>query len=204
MANSHKISGSALIALKEALTNIYWIKNDLKMFVNHTINNKSFVSTLDMTKYKREIANDIVNRMSNRLDIYEEDLLLLLKAVSDMSDFSHLKKWEDADKKIKKAQESVEALRLHTKGYFAIIEEQKEAETRKITYQNKIQKAQFFQSELEKLKIDFNRMSASSASPQKRGYEFEQFLNSLFNLFDLDPKCSYKISGEQIDGCVYS
>ena len=42
MANSHKISGSALIALKEALTNIYWIKNDLKMFVNHTINNKSF------------------------------------------------------------------------------------------------------------------------------------------------------------------
>ena len=77
MANSHKISGSALIALKEALTNIYWIKNDLKMFVNHTINNKSFVSTLDMTKYKREIANDIVNRMSNRLDIYEEDLLLL-------------------------------------------------------------------------------------------------------------------------------
>ena len=200
MANSHKISGSALIALKEALTNIYWIKNDLKMFVNHTINNKSFVSTLDMTKYKREIANDIVNRMSNRLDIYEEDLLLLLKAVSDMSDFSHLKKWEDADKKIKKAQESVEALRLHTKGYFAIIEEQKEAETRKITYQNKIQKAQFFQSELEKLKIDFNRMSASSASPQKRGYEFEQFLNSLFNLFDLDPKCSYKISGEQIDG----
>lgn len=167
MANSHKISGSALIALKEALTNIYWIKNDLKMFVNHTINNKSFVSTLDMTKYKREIANDIVNRMSNRLDIYEEDLLLLLKAVSDMSDFSHLKKWEDADKKIKKAQESVEALRLHTKGYFAIIEEQKEAETRKITYQNKIQKAQFFQSELEKLKIDFNRMSASSASPQK-------------------------------------
>ena len=70
-----------------------------------------------------------------------------------MSDFSHLKKWEDADKKIKKAQESVEALRLHTKGYFAIIEEQKEAETRKITYQNKIQKAQFFQSELEKLKI---------------------------------------------------
>ena len=105
MANSHKISGSALIALKEALTNIYWIKNDLKMFVNHTINNKSFVSTLDMTKYKREIANDIVNRMSNRLDIYEEDLLLLLKAVSDMSDFSHLKKWEDADKKIKKAQE---------------------------------------------------------------------------------------------------
>ena len=55
-------------------------------------------------------------------------------------------------------------------------------------------------AELEKLKIDFNRMSASSASPQKRGYEFEQFLNSLFNLFDLDPKCSYKISGEQIDG----
>ena len=62
------ISGQALIALKEALTHIYQIKADLKLFVNQTISNKNFVSTLNMSQYKWEIASDIVDRMSNRQD----------------------------------------------------------------------------------------------------------------------------------------
>lgn len=199
MARTQNISGAALIALKEALTYIYWKKDDLKLFIYHTIHHKSFVDTLDMTKYKREIAGEIVDRMSNRLDLYFDDLLLLLKAVADMCDFSHLKQWEDADKKIMKAKESVEALRKHTKGYFKKIEESEEAETRKRDYQSKITKALFFQNELERLKSEFETMCRST-NPQKRGFEFEKFLNELFNLFDLDPKCSYKIDGEQIDG----
>jgi hypothetical protein len=35
---------------------------------------------------------------------------------------------------------------------------------------------------------------------QKRGFAFEKFLNSLFMLFDLEPKESFRIVGEQIDG----
>ncbi|MEG1142672.1 MAG: restriction endonuclease [Clostridia bacterium] len=36
--------------------------------------------------------------------------------------------------------------------------------------------------------------------PQKRGYEFETYLCKLFNSFDLEPRGSFKIVGEQIDG----
>lgn len=36
--------------------------------------------------------------------------------------------------------------------------------------------------------------------PQKRGYEFETFLYNLFKAFDLEPRGSFKIVGEQIDG----
>ena len=35
---------------------------------------------------------------------------------------------------------------------------------------------------------------------QERGYLFENFLNELFIFCDLDPKTSFKIVGEQIDG----
>lgn len=35
---------------------------------------------------------------------------------------------------------------------------------------------------------------------QQRGFKFEKFLNKLFVFFDLDPRSSFKIVGEQIDG----
>lgn len=41
---------------------------------------------------------------------------------------------------------------------------------------------------------------ATSSDAQKRGYGLEKLLNELFTLFDLDPKASFKITGEQIDG----
>jgi len=41
---------------------------------------------------------------------------------------------------------------------------------------------------------------ATSSDAPKRGYGLEKLLNELFTLFDLDPKASFKITGEQIDG----
>lgn len=35
---------------------------------------------------------------------------------------------------------------------------------------------------------------------QKRGYEFEKYLNNLFKIFDLDPHASYRTTTDQIDG----
>lgn len=40
----------------------------------------------------------------------------------------------------------------------------------------------------------------SAADPQRRGYRLERILRELFSLFDLDPKASFKVTGEQIDG----
>lgn len=199
MKTSQKISGQALIALKEALTHIYWTKADLQLFVNQTISNKSFVLTLNMNQYKREIASDIVDRMVARPDIYEKDLFALLKAVSDMDDFSHLKKWEDADKKIKSAKESVNALRIHTKGFFEIQKENEVAIERKKALQTELAKNKDFSDKIDGLRSEFNRM-ALMTDKQKRGFDFERFINELYKLYDLDPKCSYKAAGEQIDG----
>lgn len=40
----------------------------------------------------------------------------------------------------------------------------------------------------------------SSTDPHARGFKFEKVIRDLFALFDLDPKASFKIQGEQIDG----
>lgn len=36
--------------------------------------------------------------------------------------------------------------------------------------------------------------------PQQRGFELEKFLNSMFKAYKLDPRASFRIVGEQIDG----
>jgi hypothetical protein len=36
--------------------------------------------------------------------------------------------------------------------------------------------------------------------PQERGFAFEKFLNALFAAYNLDPRSSFRITGEQIDG----
>ncbi|MFD8076229.1 restriction endonuclease [Streptomyces sp. NPDC059718] len=40
----------------------------------------------------------------------------------------------------------------------------------------------------------------SAADPHKRGTRFEGFINELFGLYDLEPRASYILEHEQIDG----
>jgi hypothetical protein len=50
---------------------------------------------------------------------------------------------------------------------------------------------------IEKLKNDL--INLTSLKPQERGFAFEKFLNELFGAYKLDPRSSFRITGEQID-----
>ena len=43
-------------------------------------------------------------------------------------------------------------------------------------------------------------IQVSSLPPQIRGYDFEAFLNELFNAYGLSGRASFRLKGEQIDG----
>lgn len=43
-------------------------------------------------------------------------------------------------------------------------------------------------------------MELQHLKPQERGFAFERFLNDLFRVYNLDPRSSFRIIGEQIDG----
>ncbi len=200
MTDFKKISPAALIALKEALAHIYWTRNDLRKFVEYTIENKAIVPTINWQgNVKFESASLLIDRMAARPDIYQEDLLRLFREVANFSDFTHLRRWEDPEKKIKTAKEKVAVLRKHAQGHFEILKEKEAYEKRRLTSRQKRRQTIDYHNKLNALRDTFIQISTSE-NPQNRGYEFEKFLNELFIFFDLDPKTSFKITGEQIDG----
>lgn len=199
MRRNKKISAQAVMALKEALSVIFWKRDDLKDFLKLSIENVSIIGTINWDSTKRESVKELIDRMTNRIDIYNTDLMNLLLAVTDLTEFPQLTFWDDDGSKTKTAKAAVANLRKHTKGYIQITQEQEEAAKRRRKNESKIAKNKSLESELEDLKSLFNKI-ASNTNFQQRGFEFEKFLNTLFLLYELDPKGSFKNYGEQIDG----
>ncbi|MCL1814823.1 MAG: hypothetical protein FWG27_03245 [Treponema sp.] len=52
----------------------------------------------------------------------------------------------------------------------------------------------------EKYMKELLELGNMSDNPQARGFAFEKYLKSLFDAFSLQPRCSFKLMGEQIDG----
>jgi len=199
METAKKISPQAILSLKEALTVIFWKKEDLQDFVKLTMVNNAIVGTINWGGTKREAVKELIERMTNRLDIYKEDLLNLFLAVTDFDDFSNLKFWDDDGSKTKTAKEAVNKLRAQTKGYLQQTKDQEEAQKRKTETEKKIIVNKSLADELNKLKDRFNAL-ATTRDLQKRGFDLEKFLYDLFLLYELEPKGSFKNYGEQIDG----
>lgn len=180
MSLNKKISASAILALKEALVAIYWRKKDLRQFIELTLENPLIVSTIDWnenTKY--ESVSQLIDRMTKRQDMYQTDLLKLVQEVGNINDFSHLEYWDDSKTKIKKAKASVTKLRNQAKGYFDTISELKKAEERREANQEKLKSNISYQHKLDGLKLNFYKI-ASNPNAQKKGFQFEKFLNELF------------------------
>lgn len=200
MVNSKKkISPQAIMALKEALSVIFWKKDDLKDFLKLTIERQTIISTINWGGLKRESIKELIERMTSRLDLYEDDLMGLLLAVTDMTDFPQLEYWDEDGSKRKKAKLAVENLRKHTIGYIQLTKEQEESNKRRQETEKKIAKNTSIEEELLELKKLFNTL-ATNNNFQQRGFQFEKFLNDLFLLYELDPKSSFKNHGEPIDG----
>lgn len=195
-----KISPQAVLALKEALAVLFWKKDELRDFVKLTVTNKSIINTIDwVNPTKRESAKELIERMTNRPDIYNDDLISLFMAIADFTDLSHLDYWDENGTLKLRAKEAIERVRNQIKGYIELTKEEESARKRKIETEKRIAKSASLEEELNELKNQFYTIAAET-NHQKRGYDLEKFLNELFALWELDPKKSFKIVGEQIDG----
>jgi len=193
------IAPAAINALKEALTNIYWYRKELRSFIANTISDPSILSRINWDDLKRNIVTLLVDYLAHHQDIYQNDLLKLMSEVCRIKDFSHLSRLEDGPKKAQKAKESVEALRKLLSIHEDILDEQKKIEARrKVAYENSL-KNEGIRHNLEDIHKKISTLVCSK-DHQNRGYQLEKIILELFNLFDLDPKASFRIAGEQIDG----
>jgi hypothetical protein len=193
------IAPAACIALKEALSTVYWYKSDLRSFLTSTIANPNLLAPLNWTDYKRNIVAQLVDYMSKRQEQYQGELIRLISEVARIDDFSHLERLEGGAEKATAARRAVTALRKHATGHDQIVEEERKVEQRRQQAHAKMLRKSAVREGLEKLNADYLAL-VSDPVAQSRGYKLEKLLRALFELCDLDPRASFKIVGEQIDG----
>ena len=196
-----RISSIAIRDLEEALALAFWFKNDLRHFLTLAVNTADLLSRLDWSpsNSKRGIVRDLVGRMAANQDQYLDDLLLLMSEVSQINDFSHLQYLDDGEAKVKRAKTAIAAVQAAFAVHENLIESRKAAEEhRRVARETILRKG----AETERLRSMANAFGTilSPSEPHRRGYMLETMLRDLFDLFDLDPKASFKIVGEQIDG----
>jgi hypothetical protein len=197
--NNKVISPAALIALKEALTNIYWFKKELRGFLLLCTNDSRLISRFDWdNEYKRNIVSSLIDQLL--LQNQTKVVLKILEEVVRLENYTHLERLEDGKRKAKIAKESVNALKdLYSTHQINEIEQQKIEERRKKAREKQLEN-NAVQLKLEEMKMLFYELFNSNIIPQSRGYKLERLLIDLFTLFDLDPKASFRLLGEQIDG----
>ena len=196
-----KISSDALVKLQNALSHIYWYKNELRTFILSTIRDPRILATQDWygSATKRDLVQVLIRRFAQNERLYQEDLLALIRAVSEFTDFSHLERLEDGHEKAKRARNAVADLRKISNAYVTKFAELEKNEALREKHAEIIQQQKIRQNNLDLMKSSFNNIVCESDA-QKKGFLFEKFLYDLFGYFDLDPKRSFRNDGEQIDG----
>ncbi len=197
--NNKKMSPQAIIALENALSVIYWYKNDLRNYLNNVIDFPQILAVINWNEPKRNIVSRIVSMLSKNGAKTQENLMQLILDVSCFNDYSHLERLEDGKSKVKQAKEAVAVLKNLTSGYINIKEEEDKVKRRKEEMLKQADSLNRVKQQTEMLKHDFNKL-VCSPDVQARGYALEKLLKDLFALYDMDPKASFKITGEQIDG----
>lgn len=196
--DTKKISPAAMMALRKALTDIYWYKDDLRKFLTSALGGPGLLSGLNWDDYKRNVAGELVDRLE-RSTADQGRLLQLIAAVGGVEDFAHLERLEGGKAKAAAARVSVLALRKLSDGHAALTVERRKVEERREAAAERQRRASAVQQQLEDLRRDYVAL-VGCGEPQKRGYLLEAHIRRLFEVFDLDPRASFKLEGEQIDG----
>jgi hypothetical protein len=196
---SKTIAPAAINALTEALSYIYHYKSDLRAFLISALDNNPVLSQVNWSGYKRDIASTVVTYLARDQDRHQPTLLRLMVEVSRLDDFSHLARLEAGAAKEKQAKTAVAALNKLIKPYSVLLDEEREAQKRRDELQRNSQKMQGVKAALQGLREEYYQL-LGPCDPKQRGYKLENIIRTLFDIFDLDPKASFKITGEQIDG----
>lgn len=194
-----RVSAIAVQQLKEALCNIYWYKSDLKSFLISCINGKEIIYRTNWDNYKRQIVSDIVDELVSDQEKYLGDIRRLLHEVSKMESFRHLEQLDDGKRKAERARISVFELKRIIEDHDQKKREEDEIRKKRLENHEKIQKSQAVISRLDDIKERYSKL-ITSKDHHARGFELEKVLYDIFELFDLDPKASFRNVGEQIDG----
>ena len=194
-----RLSPAAIVALKEALCAVYWYKADLRSFLQQCLSNATVLSTLNWGDYKRQIVSDLVDHLTRNQDNYVGDLTRLCHEVCCISTFGHLEQLDGGAEKAGRARTAVAQLKHLIEPHDQVKKEQDDLAERQKRASDKLRANAAVRQKLEDIKGRYMSLVVSP-NVQGRGFELEKVMYDLFELFDLDPKASFRNTGEQIDG----
>jgi len=197
--SSKRLSVAAILALKEALCSIYWYKSDLRSFLSNCLTNDTLVSSLNWNNYKRQIVSDLIDALARDQERHLGSLTKLCYEVTSVTSFSHLEQLDGGEQKARRARDSVEQLRQLVEPHQDKVKEEEQSENRRREREEKLKTNNAVRLKLKELNARFMAI-ATGSSAQARGFDLERLMYDIFELFDLDPKASFKNMGEQIDG----
>jgi hypothetical protein len=202
-APGQMVSPAAYGALSEALTAITWNKDAFERYIRRALRgHPDLLAGMNFNEVKRIVADELVDRLMADEDTYQALTLQLMTEIADMENFPNLERQpKDRAQHLERAHRAVANVRRFTTKYTVDRDQQHILRKDLGLAQAQAQEEQGFSRELDKLKAEFLTMSASN-NPQQRGRDFEQFLNQLFRLFDLEPRLAYDLAHEQIDGAL--
>jgi hypothetical protein len=130
---------------------------------------------------------------------YRGVAIALMLSVARMESFPNLAQQEGGEQMLATARAAVAELRKWTSRQQALIDEHEKYAEELARAADEAGRSRAFSESIAALKAQFFALH-SRTDPQKRGKEFEGFINRLFGLFDLEPRAAYSIEREQIDG----
>jgi Restriction endonuclease len=200
VSNVQKIAPGAYLALGEALAVIYWNLRPFESFVRAALHEQpEILARLNFSATKREVATNLVDILAANERKYQAVTIGLMLEVSAMDSFPNLRQQQDAEYLTSRAAEAVSELRGWTRKHQQLVDDRARHEAQIAKEAGDAAARRNLKAGLAGLHAKFIELHAAT-NPQQRGRDFETLLNELFALFDLLPRRSFVLTGEQIDG----
>jgi Restriction endonuclease len=195
-----RIAPAAYDALVDALAVVFWNKQPFERCVRLALlEHPEVLESLTFSDPKRQVASDLVMRLAENEARYQPTTLSLMLQLSAMEDFPNLKAQPDGVERLDIAEAAVSELRKWTGRYSELAKAQEALAADRAAEASRSEHRRTMASILQDLEQRFISMHGET-DHQKRGRAFEQLLNELFGLFDLNPRKSFTLADEQVDG----
>jgi len=148
------------------------------------------------------VADNLIDTLMTHEDRYQDVTIQLMLEVASMTTFPNLEQIKEPSERAERiaiAEKAVARLHAVTKAFSSRLKEQEKQDAMRKAAAAQAAAQRKFADDLSDLKDRFLVLQKES-DRQQRGYAFESLLADLFLLFDLEPRLSYVVDTDQIDG----
>lgn len=198
-----RISTEAYQALREALAVITWNKRPFETLLRTALrDHPELLAGLNFGEPKRVVADELVDRLVSKEAQWQDVSLRLMLEVASMTRFPNIeqiKEPSDRELRLADAQAAVAHLKEMTKSLATQVADSEKATAQREAARAQAEAMRKFDDDVDDLKQRFIAMQAEK-DVVKRGYALESLLADLFLMFDMEPRMSYNLELEQVDG----